>query len=337
MRLRTEYLSMELRSPLVAAPSPLTKTLDNLRRMEDGGIGAVVLYSLFQEQIEFGGSEVDHFLESNGGAYQDLKDQDEWPRNDKDGPQEYLEYLRSAKEALDVPVMASLNGRSLSSWVLLARNIEQTGADALELNVYSVPGDPSLTGEKMEQNLFDIVRAVRSNTKLPLVVKMSPYFSSPANVAFRLVQEGADGLVLFNRFYQPDIQLEDLSVEPNILLSTSHSSRLALRWIALLSGRLDASLAASGGVLTGADAAKMILAGADITQLCSALLRNGVDEIQKVEKSLLEWVDKLGFADIQAMRSSLSQVHLDEPELFERAQYMRGLKTYDPLQDFRKS
>lgn len=337
MRLRTEYLSLELRSPLVAAPSPLTKSLDTLRRMEDAGVGAVVLYSLFQEQIEYGEGEMDHFIDSNGGAYENLQDKEDWPPSDKDGPEEYTAYLRSAKEALGVPVIASLNGRSLSSWVLLARNIEQAGADALELNVYSVSGDPGLTGEKMERNLFDIVRAVRSNTKLPLVVKMSPYFSSPANVAFRLVEEGADGLVLFNRFYQPDINLEDLSVEPNILLSTSHSSRLALRWIALLSGRLDAFLAASGGVLTGADAAKMILAGADVTQLCSTLLRHGVEEIREVEKGLIVSMDKLGFADVGAMRSSLSQIHLDEPELFERAQYMRGLKTYDPLQEYRKS
>ncbi|MCC5789668.1 MAG: dihydroorotate dehydrogenase-like protein [Opitutales bacterium] len=336
MSLRTEYLSMELRSPLVAAPSPLTRSLDNLRKMEDDGIGAVVLYSLFQEQIEYGSSEVDHFLASNGGAYENVRGKEDWPESGKDGPAEYLEYLRAAKEALEVPVIASLNGRSLSSWVLLARNVEQAGADGLELNVYSVPGDPALTGAQMERNLFDIVRAVRSNTKLPLVVKMSPYFSSPANVAHRLVEEGADGLVLFNRFYQPDIDLENLSVEPNILLSTSHSSRLALRWIALLSGRLDTFLAASGGVLTGGDAAKMILAGADVTQLCSTLLRNGLGEIRKVEKELLEWMEKLGFASVEAMRSSLSQIHLDEPELFERAQYMRGLKTYDPLQEYRK-
>ena len=331
MSLRTQYCKLDLANPFLASASPLSRSLDNIRKMEDAGLAGVVLYSLFQEQINYGVDELDHFIETNGGAYEDLRDKEVWPNAQGEGPDEYLEHLRAAREAVDIPIIASLNGRALSSWVLLARSIQEAGADALELNVYSVPADMSLTGEQIERNLIEIVRAVRSNTSLPLAVKMSPFFSSPANMASRLVEEGIEGLVLFNRFYQPDIDLETLSVEPNILLSTSHSCRLAMRWIAIMSGRLNVSLSASGGVLSGREAAKMILAGADTVQLCSTLLRHGIPHARILLKELRDWMEELGYEEINHMRAQLSQIHLPEPELFERAQYMKGLKTFDPF------
>lgn len=325
------YLGLNLRSPLVASASPLTKTLDNLRKMEDAGLGAVVLYSLFQEQINYEPDELDHFLSTNGQA--DARWDPTYPirSNDFKGPDDYLEYIARAKKAVNIPIIASLNGRSLSSWVLLARSLAEAGADALELNIYSVPTDLALTGEQVEKNLLEIVRAVRANVDLPIAVKMSPYFSSPANLAFQLSQEKVDGLVLFNRFYQPDIDLETLRVQPNILLSTAHSSRLPLRWISILKGRVKTSLAASGGVLTGREAAKMILAGADVVQLCSTLMRHGIGYAQQIQRDLEEWMEELGYENYTQMCGCLSQQNMENPELFERAQYLRALQTLDPL------
>ena len=291
--LRTRYLGMELRSPLVASSSPLTGSLDGLRRLEEAGAGAVVLPSLFEEELE---EEAPPPRTTGGG-----------PAGYGAGPAAYLALVAQAKAALSIPVVASLNGVSRGGWASWASRLEEAGADALELNVYYISSRPGLSGSDVEWHYLDVVRAVRRATRLPLAVKLSPYFSSLVNLAGQLVEAGADGLVLFNRFYQPDLDIEAMEVLPALELSSSTELRLPLRWIAILHRRHRVSLAASTGVHTATDVLKVLLAGADVAMMTSALLRNGPDHLRPLEVGLRDWMDRHGYDTVDQLRGRLSQ------------------------------
>jgi len=241
------------------------------------------------------------------------------------GPEQYLRHIRKAKESVDIPIIASLNGSTVGGWTQYAAQIEQAGADALECNIYFIPTDPNVTGAAIEETYIEIVRAVKSATNIPVAVKLSPFFSNMANMAQRLDDNGADGLVLFNRFYQPDIDLEQLEVRPNVLLSTPQSLRLPLTWIGILYGRVKASLAATSGVHSYEDVLKMLLAGANVTMLCSTLYRNGIHYVKEIEEGVVRWMQEHEYESVHQMQGSMSQLRCSDPSAFERAQYMRAV------------
>lgn len=329
MDLSTNYLGLKLRSPLVpSAAQPLSEELDNIKRMEDAGAGAIVLYSLFEEQIRRDSVELHDHLTQNTDSFAEalsfFPDAEEFHV----GPEGYLNHIRKAKDAVDVPVIASLNGTSLGGWTAFAQQMEEAGADALELNIYSIPTDLHLSGEKIEQQYVEILKAVKSCVKIPVAVKLSPFFTNMANMAKRLDTAGADGLILFNRFYQPDISLEHLEVRPDLILSTQHDLRLPLRWIAILYGRIDADLAATRGISRAEDAIKMIMAGASVTMMCSSLLRLGIDHLKTVERDLRQWMEEHDYDSVDMMKGSMSQESCEDPTAFERAQYIRTLQSY---------
>ena len=310
--LRTRYLGLELPSPLVASSSPLTGSLDGLRRLEAAGAGAVVLPSLIEEDLAEEGRGAGPGDQAGYGA----------------GPGAYLTLVSQAKQALSIPVIASLNGVSRGGWAGYANRLEEAGADALELNVYYVSSRPGLSGSDVEWHYLDVVRAVRRATGIPLAVKLSPYFSSLANMAGQLVEAGANGLVLFNRFYQPDLDIEAMEVRPALELSTSTELRLPLRWIAILHRRHRVSLAASTGVHTCEDVLKVLLAGADVAMMTSALLRNGPDHLRSVEVGLRDWMDRHGHDTVDQLRGRLSQRSIPNPATFERANYIKTLASH---------
>ena len=330
MDLTTSYLGLKLRSPLVVSASPLSEDISNIKRMEDAGAAAVVLYSLFEEQLKQDRLELhqrlEHGTESFAESLTYFPDAGEYHL----GPEEYLKHVAAAKKATRVPIIASLNGSSTGGWTDYAKQIEQAGADALELNIYYIPTDMNLTGTEVELTYLEILKAVKSHVTIPVAVKLSPFFSNFANMAKRLDQAGANGLVLFNRFYQPDIDLETLEVKPNIILSTPMAMRLPLRWIALLHGRVNASLAATSGIHRATDALKMLMAGADVTMLCSTLLRHGIPQISAIESELSNWLTEHEYESVQQLKGSLSQKNCAEPASFERAQYMKALTGYTP-------
>ena len=328
MDLTTTYLGLKLRTPLVMAASPLSENLDNLKRMEDAGASAVVMHSLFEEQLRQDRLELHQRLEQGTESHAEAQTYFPEAGEYRLGPEEYLRHIWRAKEMVKIPVIASLNCSSVGGWVEYARQIQLAGADALELNIYHIPTNPDVPGEMVEENYLNIVRAVRAEVKIPLAVKLSPFFSSFANMAKRLDAAGANGLVLFNRFYQPDIDLEDLEVKPNILLSTPMAMRLPLRWIALLHGKLHGSLAATSGIHRASDALKMLLAGADVTMLCSKVLRHGFPQIAAIESDLAQWLEDHDYESVTQIKGSLSQKNCAEPAAFERAQYMKALCTY---------
>ncbi len=324
MDLTTTYLGLKLRTPLVCGASPLSQDLDKLKRMEDAGASAVVLHSLFEEQLRQDSLELENSLER--GALSSPEALTYFPEEDYHlGPDEYLAHIQRAKKAVKIPVIASLNGCSAGGWTAYARGMEEAGADALELNIYRIPTDAQQTAGDIEETCLEIVRAVKARVAIPVAVKLSPFFTNFANVAARLDKAGANGLVLFNRFYQPDIDIETLEVQPNILRSTSMDMRLPLRWIAILHGRLAASLAASSGVYGGGDALKLLLAGADSVQLCSALLRDGLGKIVTIERELSAWMKTHEYESVRQLKGSLSQKNCPAPAAFERAQYMRAI------------
>jgi dihydroorotate dehydrogenase (fumarate) len=328
MDLTTHYLGLKLRTPLVVSASPLSEDIDNLKRMEDAGASGVVLYSLFEEQLRQDRLELNQRLEHGTESYAEaltyFPDAEEY----RLGPEEYLKHIAAAKKSTRVPIIASLNGSSAGGWTEYAKLIEQAGADALELNIYYIPTDLHLTGTEVEMTYLDILKAVKANVKIPVAVKLSPFFSNFANMAKRLDDAGADGLVLFNRFYQPDIELESLEVKPNILLSTPMAMRLPLRWIALLYGKLNASLAATSGIHRASDALKMLLVGADVTMLCSTIIRHGIPQIAMIERDLTDWLTEHEYESVSQLKGSLSQKNCAEPAAFERAQYMKALTGY---------
>ena len=326
--LRTSYLGLELRSPLVASPSPLTGELEGLVRLEAAGIGAVVLPSLFEEQLTHDQLELDRLLETTAdhtgeaqSYFPDLADYNT-------GPWTYLDHISQAKQALSVPVIASLNGITPGGWVGHAKRMRDAGADALELNLYTVATDPEVGAAELEARYLDLVADVRSAVSIPLAVKLSPFYTALANFAVRVDEAGADGLVLFNRFYQADLDLDSRDVVPRLVLSTSEELRLPLRWIAILFGRVQASLAATTGVHTGLDAAKVLLAGADVAMMTSALLRNGPDHLRPLEVQVRDWMDRHGFETLDQLRGRLSQRSVPDPAAFERANYIKTLASH---------
>jgi dihydroorotate dehydrogenase (fumarate) len=328
MKLNTTYLGLELRTPLVPSASPLSEDIDNIKRMEDAGASAVVLHSLFEEQIERERHEFHHYLSAHTDSFPEALSFFPEPSEFRVGPEEYLEHIERAKRVVKIPIIASLNGTSVGGWTDYAAKIEQAGADALELNIFYLPNDIDMTAAEVEQTYIDILESVKSEVRIPVSAKLGPYFSNLAHMAWRLDQTGADGLVLFNRFYQPDIDLRHLEVRPHILLSTPQALRLPLRWIAMLHGRLNADLAASGGIHTGHDAIKLIMAGANVTMLCSALYKRGIEHIAVIEQEMLDWMEQNEYESVQEMHASMSQHNSADPAAFERAQYVRALQTF---------
>jgi dihydroorotate dehydrogenase (fumarate) len=328
MDLETTYLTLRLKSPLVPSASPLSQDIANLRAMEDAGAGAVVLHSLFEEQIEQETRTLWHYMTSGMDSHAEALSYFPEPREFRYGPHEYLEHVRHAREALGIPVIGSLNGSSPGGWTAYARLMQEAGAAAVELNLYDIPTDLELTSQDLERRLLEVVREVRRVLSVPLAVKIGPYFSTPAGMAVRLGKAGANGLVLFNRFYQPDIDLEELEVKPNLRLSGSDDLRLRLRWIAILHGRTPLSLAATGGVHEHEDVLKALMVGADVTMLCSALLRRGIGHLARVRAGLVRWMEEREYASVEQLKGSMSQRSCQDPRAFERASYMKALTGY---------
>jgi len=331
MNLTTTYLGLKLRTPLVpSAAQPLTEDVDRIKRLEDAGAAAVVLHSLFEEQLAHERRELFESLSQGTHSFAEALTYFPEPSEFHVGPELYLQHIAAAKQAVKIPVIASLNGSTVGGWVRYAKEIEQAGADALELNIYWIPTDPAITSSEVENTYVEILRAVKAQVSIPVAVKLSPFFTNFANMAWRLDNAGADGLTLFNRFYQPDLDIEQLEVTPNILLSTPMAMRLPLRWIAILRGQVKASLAATSGIHRATDAIKMLLAGADVTMLCSALLRHGVQHLATVEKELSDWLEQHEYESVRQLQGSMSQKNCPDPAAFERAQYMRAVSNYKP-------
>ena len=321
MDLTTKFLGLQLHTPLVCAASPLSQQLDNIKRMEDARASALVLHSLFEEQLRHDRIELNDNLERGTFSFPEAPEY-------KLGPEDYLTHIQRAKQAVKIPVIASLNACSPGGWTSYAHDIQDAGADALELNIYYIPTDPKQTSAAIEAMYVQIVSDVKRKLTIPVAVKLSPFFTNFSNMAARFDEAGANGLVLFNRFYQPDIDLETLEVRPNILPSTPMAMRLPLRWIAILYGHVSASLAATSGVYRGGDVAKLLLAGADVTMLCSVLLRHGIQQISVIERELAEWMERHEYESVQQLKGSLSQLKCADPAAFERAQYMRAITSH---------
>jgi dihydroorotate dehydrogenase (fumarate) len=330
MDLTTHYLEMELKNPLVPSASPLSRSLDTIRRLEDAGAAALVMHSLFEEQITLESDRLDHYLSYFTDAFAEALSWYPAQPDYRIGPEEYLDHVRRAKEAVDIPIIGSLNGISIGGWISYAREIEEAGADALELNVYYIPTDPAMESRTVEQMVLDVLNAVKGSVSIPVAVKLSPYFSATANLAWRLAEAGADGLVLFNRFYQPDLDLESLEVVPNLVLSTSEELRVPLRWVAILYGRISVDLAITTGVHTHEDVLKGIMAGASVTMMASELLQNGVERIGEMLLAMAQWMEDHGYGSVAQMRGSMSQQNVADRAAFERANYMKTLQSWRP-------
>ncbi len=329
MDLSTTYLGMKLRSPLVpSAAQPLTENVDNIKRMEDAGAAAIIMHSLFEEQLSLERRELFESMTQGTESFAEALTYFPEPTVFQVGPELYLKNIAQAKAAVKIPIIASLNGSTPGGWVRYAKDIEQAGADALELNIYWIPTDPSLSSIRIEDTYVDILRSVKEQVSIPVAVKLSPFFTNFANMARRLEAVGADGLTLFNRFYQPDIDLESLEVTPNILLSTPMAMRIPLRWIAILRDHVGLSLAATSGIHRATDAIKMLMAGADVTMLCSAILRHGAKHITVVESEMRTWLEEHEYESVQQLQGSMSQKNCPDPAQFERAQYMRAIASY---------
>ena len=331
MSLSTNYLGLVLKNPIVASSSPLSHTIDSIQRLEDAGASAVVMYSLFEEQITFESLYVDHYLRNNTNSYAESLNY--FPEMDHYNvwPDEYLNLIRLAKESVDIPIIGSLNGVSIGGWTNYAGLIEDAGADALELNVYYVPTNVEMTGREIEGMYLDMLRQVKSAVTIPVAMKLSPFFSSVSNMAKRMVSEGANGLVLFNRFYQPDFDLESLEVAPRLVLSNSNELRLPLRWVAILYGRILADFAITTGIHNAEDVLKGLMAGAKVTMMASELLQNGVRRIKEILREMEIWMDEHEYESVAQMIGSMSQKNCAEPAAFERANYMKILDSYRPV------
>jgi dihydroorotate dehydrogenase (fumarate) len=344
--LHTTYLGCELKSPLVASASPLSEEIDNIRLMEDAGAGAIVLHSLFEEQIIRESEDLNHGLSAGTESFAEsltylpevtrYKQVPDFgvPGNTPDmtrynrGPEGYLEHIRRAAEAVKIPVIASLNATSPGGWVKHAQKMEEAGASALELNIYFLPTDPKATGSEIEQAYCELVRQVKHTIRIPVAVKLGPYFSAMANFAQELDKAGADGLVLFNRFYQPDFDIENLEVVPTVVLSTSQELLLRLHWVAILYGHVRPDLAITGGVHSAEDVLKSMMAGARVAMMTSALLRNGIGHLERIREDLVNWMEEHEYESIRQMQGSLALRSVPNPAAFERANYMRVLGSY---------
>jgi dihydroorotate dehydrogenase (fumarate) len=316
MELSTTYLGLKLRTPLVPPASPLSEDIDKIKQMEQAGAAAVVLHSLFEEQMETDSGEPQPAFRVS--------------------PQGYLKHIEKAKRAVKIPIIASLNCTTLGGWIRYTHDITEAGADALELNIYKIPTKLKVTGSTIEKGYIDVVRTVRLKTTIPLAVKLSPYFSNFANMAASFDAIGADALVLFNRFYQPDIDLDKMEVTPNLTLSVPTDMRLALHWIGILFGKIRGNLAATSGIYQATDVIKMVMAGADVTMLCSALMRHGIQHIQKIEMEIAAWLEKHNYKSLAEIRGIMSQKNCPDPSAFERAQYVRGLSSHKSLFPLRR-
>ena len=326
--LTSTYLGLKLKNPLVASSSPLSHKVETVRQLEEAGAAAVVLYSLFEEQIIQESLRLHEDL--TRGTYQFAEAMTYLPEIGvySIGPDAYVEHLQKVKQATQFPVIGSLNGVSTGGWIDYAQKIEQAGADALELNLYYLSTDPDLTSAELEETYLTLVRDVCERIKIPVAVKLSPFFTALPNFAKRLVSAGANGLVLFNRFYQPDFDLEELEVVPNLILSNSHELRLPLRWIAILYGRVNADLALTSGVHSATDMIKAVMAGASVSMVASELLQNGVARTGVMLSDLEAWMEEHEYVSIQQMKGSMSQQAVAEPAAFERANYMKVLSSY---------
>jgi dihydroorotate dehydrogenase (fumarate) len=325
-------MGLKLKSPLVVgASAPLTESLDNIKRIEDADGAAVVLHSFFEEQLQRERLELEHHLDYGTHSFAEALTYFPEPEIFHIGAEEYLNHIRKAKEITEIPIIASLNGYDLGGWVHYSKQVEQAGADAIELNIYNVPTNFEQSGAEIEQSYLDILKAVKADVSIPVALKLSPFFSNMANMAQQFADNGADALVLFNRFYQPDIDLEQLEVKPHVLLSTPQAMRLPLRWIAILYGRINADFAATSGIHTAEDVIKMMMAGANVTMIVSALLRHGISYLMNLTNGVVEWMEENEYESIRQMQGSMSQINCPDESAFERAQYMRALQTYQPV------
>lgn len=329
MNLETNYLGLKLKSPLVPSASPLSSDLGKVKRMEDAGASAIVMYSLFEEQITKENRAMDHFMNVSAESYAEALSYFPEPEQYHNlEAEEYLDHIRKIRETVDIPVIGSLNGISEGGWMSYAKKMEDAGADALELNIYYVAADPDMTSDKVEQMYIDDLKAVKENVSIPVSIKLGPYFSAFANMAKRLEAAGADGLVLFNRFYQPDIDLETKEVAPSLELSNSFEKRLPLRWIAMLRPHIKASLAATTGIHSAEDVIKMLMVGADVTMMTSALLREGCDKLYNITEEMKIWMNENEYASVEELKGCMSSASVADATTFERANYIRILQSY---------
>ena len=328
MDLTTEYLGLKLENPIAASSSPLSHSVDAIKRLEDAGAAAVVMYSLFEEQITVESYYLDYYLSHGTDSFPEALSYFPEMASYNVGPDEYLNLIRQARESVQIPVIGSLNGISTGGWIDYASRIEEAGANALELNVYYIPTSLFMTGAEVEYIYIDILRQVKQTVSIPVAMKLSPYFSSTAHMANRLWEEGADGLVLFNRFYQPDFDLEKLEVAPRLVLSDSEDLRLPLRWVAILFGHLQLDFAITSGVHTCQDVLKSLMAGANVAMMASELLKNGLGRISQIIGEMTQWLEEHEYSSVRQMIGSMSQSHVPEPAAFERANYMKTLASY---------
>jgi dihydroorotate dehydrogenase (fumarate) len=326
--LSTNYLGLKLKNPLVASSSPMCGDIGNIRRLEDAGAAAVVLQSLFEEQIEHESDELDRYIDAASEVGAESTTHFPELQHRVMGPETYLAHIVKCKQAVKIPVIASLNGTSLGGWLSYAKQMEQAGADALELNIYYIPVSAEVSGEQVEQQYIDLVKAVKAEARIPVAVKLGPYFSSMAHMARKLDATGVDGLVLFNRFYQPDYDLEALDVVPNLILSNSHELLLRLHWIAVLYGNVKADMALTGGVHSASDVVKAMMAGARVAMMTSALLKRGISYLDTIATELLVWMGEHEYDSIQQMQGSMSRNAVPQPGAFERANYVKVLSSY---------
>jgi dihydroorotate dehydrogenase (fumarate) len=323
MKLDTNYLGLHLKSPIVVSACSLSEQTDNIVRMEDAGAGAVVMHSLFEEQIRLETEKFEEVVQNTSDVFAEFSDFFPHVEEYRTGTEEYLEKIRLAKERVDIPIIASLNGTTVSGWIDYSKQMEQAGADALEINIFYIPADLDMSGAAVEHRYLNIITEVKNSVKIPVSVKLNPYFSAMGHMAARMQKEGADGLVLFNRFYQPDFDIDNLRVIPNLQYSEANEIRLPLHWIAMLYGRLPISLAATSGINSAHEVIKYLLAGADVTMTASALYRHGIDYIKTMHKHLDVWMYRMGFLSVDEFRGVLSQQHISDPTAYERGNYIR--------------
>jgi dihydroorotate dehydrogenase (fumarate) len=329
MDLSTRYLGLDLPHPMVpSAAQPLTKDLDSVKRLEDGGAAAVVIHSLFEEQISMEAANLDHFLEHGSESFAEALTYYPPQKDYVLGPHEYLEHIRAAKEALSVPIIGSLNGVSVGGWIKYANLIEKAGADALELNVYYLPTNPELSGEEIENVYVSVLAEVKKNVSIPVAMKFGSYFSNVANFAMKLVAAGADGLTMFNRYYQPDIDIVGLEMSPQLSLSTSAAVHERVRWIGIVRPLTEITISATGGNHTVEDAMKVIMAGADVVNMCSALLMDSPAKLGATRDGIAAWLVEHEYESLAQARGSMSQESCPEPAAYERANYMKLVHKY---------
>ena len=328
MDLRTTYMGMELQHPIVASASPLSGSVASIRRLEDAGAAAVVLFSLFEEQLKHESAALEYLMTAGTESFAESLSY--FPEVDDYtvGPDRYLELVRQASEAVDIPLIASLNGITNTGWIEYARLMQEAGARGIELNIYYIPADLTTSGREVEQRYIEIVKAVKAAVSIPVAVKLSPFFSAIGSMAKALDDAGADALVLFNRFYQPDFDLDKLDVVPNLQLSTPDEIRLPLLWIAVLHGKLRASLGATRGVHSPVEVVKYLMAGADAVMTTSALLKHGVDYLGTLREGLRTWMEMRRYGSVAQMKGSMSQRNVSDPTAFERANYIKTLESY---------